>query len=53
MIRIAILGSWFKVQGSWLRVNGLFRVHGSRLLPTYMAYEKKDYKKRIEGCHNL
>ena len=26
---------------------------GSWLLPTNMAYEKKEYKKRIEGCHNL
>lgn len=33
-------GSWFKVNDSWL-------------LPTNMAYEKKEYKKRIEGCHNL
>jgi hypothetical protein len=25
-------------------------VHDSWLLPTNMAYEKKEYKKRIEGC---
>ena len=28
-------------------------IKGSGLLPTNMAYEKKEYKKKIEGCHNL
>jgi hypothetical protein len=43
--------------GSWLRVQGhiRFKVQGSRfmIISNNMAYEKKEYKKRIEGCHNL
>jgi hypothetical protein len=46
---------WFIVNGNlWFKVKGMKRQNGiSKMKSTNMAYEKKEYKKRIEGCHNL
>ena len=38
--------NWFMVQGN---TGSGFMITSNQ----YMAYEKKEYKKRIEGCHNL
>ena len=45
-LRLVATDGYFRlmVKGSGLRVNS-----GSWLLPTNMAYEKKEYKKRIRG----
>ena len=42
-----------KMEGKKSKYGSGFKDNDSWLLPTNMAYEKKEYKKRIEGCHNL
>ena len=49
-----MIDSWFMVHGLGLMVQSMKRQNGiSKMKSINMGDDKKEYKKRIDGCHNL